>query len=86
MKGLTIVKRSSKQEGTIRLRFRLRDGRGVDLYHKSEIDAELKDLDKFTDTGELKPRVSVYNKQLKLDIDTEIDARETLHGRQLHGK
>ena len=82
MKGLTIVKRTSKQEGTIRLRFRLRDGRGVDLYHKSEIDAELKDLDKFTDTGELKPRVSVYNKQLKLDIDTEIDAMETAY-RQL---
>ena len=82
MKGLTIVKRTSKQEGTIRLRFRLRDGRGVDLYHKSEIDADLKDLDKFTDTGELKPRVSVYNKQLKLDIDTEIDAMETAY-RQL---
>ena len=54
MKGLTIVKRTSKQEGTIRLRFRLRDGRGVDLYHKSDIDADLKDLEKFTDTGELK--------------------------------
>ena len=60
----------------------MRDGRGVDLYHKSEIDADLKDLDKFTDTGELKPRVSVYNKQLKLDIDTEIDAMETAY-RQL---
>ena len=69
MKGLTIVKRTSKQEGTIRLRFRLRDGRGVDLYHKSEIDADLKDLEKFTDTGDLKPRVSVYNKQLKLEIE-----------------
>jgi len=74
MKGLTIVKRTNKAEGTIRLRFRLRDGRGVDLYHKSEIDADLKDLDKFADTGELKSRVSVYNKKLKLDIDTEIDA------------
>ena len=68
MKGLTIVKRTNKAEGTIRLRFRLRDGRGVDLYHKSEIDADLKDLDKFADNGELKPRVSVYNKKLKLDI------------------
>lgn len=82
MKGLTILKRTSKQEGTIRLRFRLRDGRGVDLYHKSEIDADLKDLDKFTDTGELKSRVSIYNKQLKLDIDTEIDAIEAAY-RQL---
>lgn len=79
MKGLTIVKRTNKAEGTIRLRFRLRDGRGVDLYHKSEIDADLKDLDKFDDTGELKPRVSVYNKKLKLDIDTEIDAMETAY-------
>ena len=74
MKGLTIVRRTSKNEGTIRLRFRLRDGRGVDLYHKSEIDADLRDLDKFTDSGELKPRVSIYNKQLKLDIDMELDA------------
>ena len=79
MKGLTIVKRTNKAEGTIRLRFRLRDGRGVDLYHKSEIDADLKDLDKFADTGELKSRVSVYNKKLKLDIDTEIDAMETAY-------
>ena len=79
MKGLTIIKRTSRLEGVIRLRFRLRDGRDVDLYHKSEIDAALKDLDKFTDTGELKPRVSVYNKQLKLDIDMEIDAMETAY-------
>ena len=79
MKGLKIVKRTSKAEGAIRLRFRLRDGRSVDLYHKSEIDADLKDLDKFADTGELKPRVSVYNKKLKLDIDTEIDAMESAY-------
>ena len=71
MKGLTIVKRTSKQEGTIRLRFRLRDGRGVDLYHKSEIDAELKDLDKFTDTGELKPRVSVEIAKKRDRLNTE---------------
>ena len=79
LKGLTIVKRTNKAEGTIRLRFRLCDGRGVDLYHKSEIDVDLNDLDKFSDTGELKPRVSVYNKKLKLDIDTEIDAMETAY-------
>ena len=47
--------------------------------HKSEIAADLNDLDKFSDTGELKPRVSVYNKKLKLDIDTEIDAMETAY-------
>ncbi len=45
-------KRKTKKEGSIRLRLRLPDGRGADLYHKSEIDADLKDLDKFTDAGE----------------------------------
>ena len=28
----------------------------------------------FTITSEFKPRVSIYNKQLKLDIDMELDA------------
>ena len=44
MKGLTIVKRTNKAEGTIRLRFRLRDGRGVDLYHKSEIEPRKEEI------------------------------------------
>ena len=34
MKGLTLFRRTTKSEGTIKLRFRLRDGRGVDLYHR----------------------------------------------------
>ncbi len=37
MKGLTLFRRTTKSEGIIKLRFRLRDGRGVDLYHYSEI-------------------------------------------------
>lgn len=79
MKGLTISKRTTKSEGEIKLRFRLRDGGSVDLYHKSEIRADLKDLDKFDDSGNVKPRVSIYNKRLKLDIDMEIDAIETAY-------
>lgn len=42
MKGPTIFRRTTKSEGIIKLRFRLRDGRDVDLYHKSEIKADLK--------------------------------------------
>ena len=38
----TIFRRTTKSEGIIKLRFRLRDGRDVDLYHKSEIKADLK--------------------------------------------
>ncbi len=71
MKGLTIFQRTTKKAGTIKLRFRLRDGRNVDLYHKSDIKAELKDLSVFTPEGDLKPRVSVYNRELKLQIDIE---------------
>ena len=71
MKGLTIFQRTTKKTGTIKLRFRLRDGRNVDLYHKSNIKAELKDLSVFTPEGDLKPRVYKYNRELKLQIDTE---------------
>lgn len=74
MYRVTIFKRTTKKEGAIRLRFRLRDGRNVDLYHKSDIVAELKVLEKFTDEGAPKPKVSVYDKDLQKKIATEIDA------------
>lgn len=74
MKGLTIFLRTRKKEGTIKLRFRLRDGGSVDLYHRSEIRADLADLEKFTKEGELKPRVTLYNTKLKNAIDIEIAA------------
>ena len=79
MKGLTLFRRTTKSEGTIKLRFRLRDGRGVDLYHKSEIKADLKDLSKFEDDGELRPKVSIYNHELKEKIDKEIKAIEAAY-------
>lgn len=47
MERITIFIRTKKKSGSIRLRFRLIDGREVDLYHKSEIKADLKDLEKF---------------------------------------
>lgn len=60
MKGLTLFRRTTKSEGMIKLRFRLKDGREVDLYHKSEIKADIKDLAKLEDDGELRPKVSIY--------------------------
>ena len=54
MKGLTLFRRTIKSEGMIKLRFRLKDGREVDLYHKSEIKADIKDLAKLEDDGELR--------------------------------
>lgn len=74
MERVTIFLRTTKKEGDIKLRFRLRDGREVDLYHKSEIRAALKDIAKFDENGNVKPKVSVFNKELKLAIDREMDA------------
>lgn len=74
MERVTIFLRTTKKEGSIKLRFRLRDGREVDLYHKSEIRADMKDLAKFDENGSLKSKVSIFNKELKLAIDQEMDA------------
>lgn len=71
---VTIILRTTKTEGTVKLRFRLREGRGVDLYHKSEIRADIRDLNKFDEYGNLKPKVSLFNKELKIAIIHEMDA------------
>ncbi len=74
MERIVIFARTTKKEGDIKLRFRLTDGRRADLYHKSNIKASLADLAKFNVDGSLRPKVSVYNKQLEEDITREIDA------------
>lgn len=79
MKGLTLFRRTTKSEGMIKLRFRLKDGREVDLYHKSETKADIKDLAKLEDDGELRPKVSIYNHELKEKIDREMSAIETAY-------
>lgn len=72
MERITILIRTSKKEGDVRLRFRLRDGRKVQLYHKSDIVASLQDMSKFNDDGSLRPRVAIYNKELQKEILSEI--------------
>lgn len=81
MERIIIFKRTIKTEGKIRLRFRLRDGRSIDLYHKSIIEADLKRLDRqFTIEGLLKPRVSVYDKELFNAIAREREAMSKAYG------
>lgn len=72
MERITIFKRTTKKEGEIRLRFRLQDGRKADLYHKSDIVANLKELDKFTPEGMVRPKVTVYNRSLHEAVVSEI--------------
>ncbi len=74
MHRITIFKRTTKKDGFIKLRFRLRDGRSVDLYHKSDIIADLKSLEKFTEEGKPKPKVSIYDKDLLAKITEVITA------------
>ena len=68
MEKIIIVWRFKEGEKKARLRFRLREGRAVDVFHKSNIVATVSDLDKFEVNGELKPRVTIYNKDLFEDI------------------
>lgn len=46
----------------------------MQLFHKSQIDADLADLKKFEMDGSLNPRVSIYNEKLRIAITREIEA------------
>ncbi len=74
MERITLYLRTTKTSGKIKLRFRLIEGREVQLFHKSQIDADLADLKKFEMDGSLKPRVSIYNEKLRISITREIEA------------
>lgn len=80
MERITLVIRSSKATGSVKLRFRLRDGRDIDVTHKSEIVADLIDLMKFNVDGTKKERVSVFNEELELLIRREKEVmRQAYH-------
>lgn len=72
MERIIIVNRSTKSKEEIKLRFRLRDTHGVDLYHRSQISATLEKLDKFNNDGSLKKKVSVFDEELYGQIQDEI--------------
>lgn len=73
MERITIFTRTTKNSGFINLRFRLIDGREVQLYHKSKICANLEDLKKFNPDGTVKARVSIFNTDLHGEIVKEIE-------------
>lgn len=72
MERITLFVRTTKKDGPIKLRFRLRDGESVQLYHKSDIIADQKDLEKFNLDGTVKGRIQLYNKELKAKWDSVI--------------
>ena len=65
MERITILDKSKKKNGNIKIRFRLRDGRDVDITHRTDIIADVAILRKqFAEDGTLKPRVSIYDQEL----------------------
>ena len=74
MEHITIINRTTKKKGLVKLRFRIRDGRSKDIYYRSDIQADLSDLEKFSSEGRIKPKVSIYNVELERKIDKAITA------------
>lgn len=74
MERISIFIRTTKKTGKVKLRFRLIDGRLVQLYHTTEIEADVQDLSKFNPDGTVKGKVTIYNRQLKKEIDKHISA------------
>ncbi len=68
MERITLELRTKKKSGNIRLRFRLRDGRNIQLYYKSGIVTSLEAISKFQIDGQVKPRVTVYDEDLRRRI------------------
>ena len=72
MERIIIVNRSTKTDGTIKLRFRLMDSGKLELFYSPGDKVSVRDLSKFEPTGELKPKVTVYNKELHATIAKHI--------------
>lgn len=73
MEKITFLARSTKSSGEIRLRFRLRDGRKIDITSKSDIKAKLEDLTKFNPDGTLAKGVRIFNLKLRQQITDYIN-------------
>ena len=77
MERITILDKSKKKNGNIKIRFRLRDGRDVDITHRTDIIADVAILRKqFAEDGTLKPRVSIYDQELLAAITAR---KEVMH-------
>lgn len=78
MARITIFNQSKKTEGKIRIRFRLKDGRNVQLYHKSDIEVDLSDLNKFEPDGTPKKRAN-YDRVLSKKLSDRIRVMQDVY-------
>lgn len=79
MQTIKILNKTTKSEGAISLRFRLRDGRSCDITHRSGIKADLQELAKLDAEGKPNKGVRIYNKQLADAIAAEIEKMSTAY-------
>lgn len=70
MEKITFHITSTKKKG-VKVRYRLRDGRDVQICHSSDIIADAADLAKFNPDGTTKDRVSVFNSELSKSLSSE---------------
>ena len=70
MEKITFNITTSKKKD-VKVRYRLRDGRKIQLCHKSDIVADVTDLAKFNPDGTTKSRVSVFNQHLSKGLTAE---------------
>ena len=74
MERITLRVRTTKKDGEVPIMFRLRDTNGVDIYYKSDIAIDVKQLPKLTPEGTAKPRVTTVD----LSLLESIKARKAL--------
>lgn len=72
MLSIQIFTQSQKTSGTIKLTFKLRDGRKADLRFKSDLVADVEQLAKLENDGSPKSRYKIYDKILSANIKNEI--------------
>ena len=73
-----IYLRTTKKEGKIKLRFRLTDGRKIQYFHKSNIIADIAEIEKFELDGTPKKRAN-YNRRLADEIKSRMQLMERIY-------
>ena len=85
MEKITLLARTTKKDGDIRVRLRLTDGRKADIFHKTDIRATASDLEKFDKSGLVKPKAKVYNRDLADKLLREINKMHEVYSEMREG-
>lgn len=83
---IEIYNRTTRDEGDVRLRFRLTDGRAVQLFHKSHIRISIEDLAEFDKNGKYTGRKLYKYQAIQDDITKEIGYMRDAYRIMLNGK